>query len=142
MRRLLIMSMLVLVSWGCTPAPEAIAPEATAPTTKDILNGEWILKEMNGESLAESTASLEFNNGQAAGISFCNNYSTTITVEGNELTFDSAIAATKMMCPEGDAMQREQMYFEALTKVKTYAEVEGRLELRDETGTPLLVYLR
>ncbi len=142
MRRLLIMSMIAFVSWGCTAAPEVVVPEATAPATTNTLSGEWMLQQMNGETLAELTVSLEIQDTQVSGVGFCNNYNATIAVDGTSITVDSAIGATKMMCPEGDTMQREQMYFEMLGKVKTYAEVDGRLELRDETGTPVLVYQR
>ena len=142
MRRLLIIGMMALVSWGCTSAPEAVAPEATAPVVMNTLSGEWILQQMNGETLDELTVSLEIQDTQISGVGFCNNYNTTIAVDGTSMTVDPAIGATKMMCPEGDTMQREQTYFETLGKIKTYAEVDGRLELRDETGTPVLVYQR
>lgn len=142
MRRLLIMSMLVFVSWGCTSAPEAVVPEATVPAVMNTLSGEWMLQQMNGETLDELTVSLEIQGTQISGVGFCNNYNTTMTIDGASLTVNPAIAATKMMCPEGDTMQREQTYFETLGKVTTYAEVDGRLELRDEAGTPVLVYQR
>lgn len=142
MRRLLIMSMMVFVSWGCASVPEATETQVPAPAAVDTLSGEWMLTQMNGEALAELTVSLEFQDKMLAGQGFCNNYTTSITVDGASLTVDSAIGATKMMCPEGDTMQREQTYFETLAKVKTYAEVDGRLELRDESGTPVLVYQR
>lgn len=142
MRRFLMMSMLLVVSWGCASAPEAMVTQVPAPAVVDTLSGEWLLTQMNGESLAELTVSLEFQDTMLAGQGFCNNYNTTITVDGASLTVDPAIGATKMMCPEGDTMQREQAYFDTLAKVKTYAEVDGRLELRDERGTPVLVYQR
>ena len=142
MRRLLIIGMMAFVGWGCTSAPEAVVPDATAPVTMNTLSGEWVLQQMNGETLDELTVSLEIQDTQISGVGFCNNYNTTIAVDGTSITIDSAIGATKMMCPEGDTMQREQQYFETLGKIKTYAAVDGRLELRDETGTPVLVYQR
>jgi heat shock protein HslJ len=142
MRRLLVMGLMVWFSWGCTSAPAAIVPQATTTVATDVLRGEWILQQMKGEALDELTVSLDIQDNQISGVSFCNNYNSTITVNGNSLIVDPAIAATKMFCPEGDTMQREQTYFETLGKVKTYTEVDGRLELRDETGTPVLVYQR
>ena len=142
MRRLLIIGMMMFVSWGCTSTSEAVVPDAPVPATMNTLSGEWMLQQMNGETLDELTVSLEIQDTQISGVGFCNNYNTTIAVDGTSITIDSAIGATKMMCPEGDTMQREQQYFETLGKIKTYAAVDGRLELRDETGTPVLVYQR
>lgn len=142
MRRLLIISMMVLVSWGCASTPEAVTPAATAPVVTDLLSGEWVLQQMNGAPLSELTVSLDIQDNQISGVSFCNNYNATIIVEGSSFVVDPAISATRMMCPEGDTMQQEQVYFETLTKVKTFADVDGRLELRDESGTPVLVYQR
>ncbi|MFZ9859393.1 MAG: META domain-containing protein [Roseiflexaceae bacterium] len=142
MRRLLILSMMVLVSWGCALSSAEVTPQATVTSAVDTLSGEWLLQQMNGETLAELTVSLEFQANQIAGVGFCNNYSATITVDESSFVVDPAISATRMMCPEGDTMQQEQVYFETLTKVASFAEVDGRLELRDETGAVVLVYQR
>lgn len=145
MHRLLLLIVMAVISWGCSMVPATVVPESPTPMTPasiDTLSGEWILQQMNGESLTELTVSLEFTAAQATGVSFCNNYSTTVTADGDALTFDAAIVATKMLCPEGDTMQREQVYFETLGTITTYAEIDGRLELRDASGKPVLVYQR
>lgn len=142
MRRLFIISMIALVSWGCASTSESVVSESAVPVERKTLSGEWVLQQMNGEPLDELTVSLEIQDTQVSGVGFCNNYNTTIAIDGASITIDSAIGATKMMCPEGDTMQREQTYFETLGKIKSYVEVDGRLELHDETGTPVLVYQR
>lgn len=142
MRHVLILSIVALISWGCASTPEAVTPQATATVAINTLSGEWVLQQMNGTPLTELTVSLDIQDSQISGVSFCNNYNATITVDGSSFVVDPAISATRMMCPEGDTMQQEQVYFETLAKVKTFAEVDGRLELRDERGTPVLVYQR
>lgn len=144
MRRVLMIVLMALMMWGCASESTVPAPVTPAPAveTTDPLRGEWVLYAMNGETLTESVVSLEFTDGQIAGMSFCNNYSSTITVSGDAFTVDSAIVATKMFCPEGNAMDREQAYFVALGTVTSYAVVDGRLTLRDASQTPVLVYQR
>ncbi|MBM4412474.1 MAG: META domain-containing protein [Chloroflexi bacterium] len=142
MHRFVIVMVWALISWGCTTTPEAPVVDEKAPPPQAPLSGEWVLLSMNGTPLAELTVSLEFQGTQIAGMSFCNTYSSNITVDGDTVTINPAIAATKMFCPEGDTMTREQAYFDALSAVASYAVVGEQLELRDVTGQAILVYQR
>ena len=142
MHRFLFVVVWALISWGCTTTAEAPVVDEKAPPPQVPLSGEWVLLSMNGTPLAELTVSLEFQGTQIAGMSFCNSYSSSITVDGDTVTVDPAIAATKLFCPEGDTMTLEQAYFEALGSVASYAVVDAQLELRDATGQAILVYQR
>jgi heat shock protein HslJ len=142
MRRFMMLCMMVFVSWGCASTPEAVTPPTPTTVTSNTVSGEWVLQQMNGVALAEQTVSLDIQQNQISGVSFCNNYNATIMIDESSFVVDPAISATRMMCPEGDTMQQEQVYFETLAKVKTFVVIDATLELRDESGTPVLVYQR
>ncbi len=141
MHRMIVGLVMVLMLWGCTPR-HATAPAASDTAVTNPFTGEWILQSMNGETVVERAVTLQSQPGQVTGKGFCNNYSSAMTIDGAALTIGPAIAATKMLCPDGNTMQYEQAYFAALGRVATYAVVDGRLELRDDTQTPVLIYQR
>jgi heat shock protein HslJ len=71
--------------------------------------------------------------GKVAGSGGCNNYTSTYTQHGGELTFASA-AATRRMCAEPGVMEQEQAFLKALESAAT-ARMEGNeLELRTADG--------
>jgi heat shock protein HslJ len=104
---------------------------------------EWVLAEaeVDGEPLvvpAGTEVTLqqtpEGQEGQVAGTSGCNRYSTTMTVVGSTVSVRPEIAATMMACPE-DVMALEQAYLQALPKVDEGRREGDRLVLSGESVT-------
>lgn len=65
-----------------------------------------------------------------------NLYNGAYTIDGNKMHFGQ-IASTMMMGPI-EAMQVEQEYFKFLDAVETYELSDGRLTLRDASGTEMV----
>jgi heat shock protein HslJ len=72
--------------------------------------------------------------GSLSGSSGCNNYVTSYTAEGDQLTI-GRVASTMMFCaePEG-VMEQEAAYLAALETAATFTIVNGQLELRTADG--------
>jgi len=114
---------------------------AGTPSALQSLEGtEWTLLQIGGETVpgdapqGPPTLNLDPENMQAAGTGGCNRYTGGYTLEGEQIRF-SAIAATRMMCPEG--MDIEDAFFYLLEEARTYAVVESHLELYDADGSLL-----
>jgi copper homeostasis protein (lipoprotein) len=111
---------------------------------EDLLgDGEWVLAgaEVDGEPLvvpAGTEVTLqrtpEGQEGQVAGTSGCNRYSTTMTVVGSTVAVRPEIASTMMACAE-DVMALEQAYLEALPRVDEGRRERDRLVLSGEGVT-------
>ena len=72
--------------------------------------------------------------GTVSGSGGCNNYNSTYTLEGNNLTVASPIASTMMACEKG--MEQEQAYLAALQTSQSYLITEdGRLNIKFDNGT-------
>lgn len=101
---------------------------------------EWTLLQIGGETVpgdapqGAPTLNLDPENMQAAGTGGCNRYTGSYTLDGERIRF-SAVAATRMMCPEG--MDIEDAFFYLLDEARTYAAVESHLELYGADGTLL-----
>ena len=79
--------------------------------------------------------------GKVAGSGGCNNYTSTYTQDGGNLTFASA-AATHRMCAASGVMEQEQAFLKALESAATARiEVNG-LELRTADGALALSLVR
>lgn len=79
--------------------------------------------------------------GSLSGSAGCNNYVTSFTVEGDQLTIGMA-AATMMFCAEPDGvMEQEAAYLAALGTVATYSIRDNVLELRTADGALAARYI-
>jgi heat shock protein HslJ len=111
-----------------------------APGLTELAGSSWQATGINnGTDAVVAQAGTEqvtatFNaDGTVNGSGGCNNYNATYaTPEPGEITI-SAIASTKMACPD-PAMQIEQQYFTALGKATTYQIDGNTLTLRDAEG--------
>jgi len=128
------------------------SPRATSevlPVANDPLNNtNWILQSLYGHSpLKDTTITLAFADGRAAGESGCNTY-----FNGGE-TMKYKISAhgdlkiyfvhTGRLCPSPQGvMEQEKTYFKALSSVSGYNLTENRLELKDESGDIILVFTK
>lgn len=100
-------------------------------------HGNWALSSLGGS--ARSGATLAFMDGdRVAGRGGCNRYSSTVQAgAAGELAF-APVAATKMACLEGDAMQLEADFFAMLAATRGYRHEPGRrLQLLGADGAVL-----
>jgi heat shock protein HslJ len=94
-----------------------------------LLQGEWIVEDIGGAGIVESSRiTLAFDGSALGGEASCNRYATSFVIGGEGVSVGQ-IAATKRMCPEV-LMEQELRFFRALDKV-------GRFDI-DQTGALLL----
>jgi heat shock protein HslJ len=101
----------------------------------------WLLTELNGEApLPETAITAEFDqDGRVGGSSGCNNYNTTYTVDGDQLTFSEQMASTMMACLE-PIMEQEREYLQALSVTATYEIKDDELILSDSDGNVVAIF--
>jgi heat shock protein HslJ len=71
--------------------------------------------------------------GRLNGVAGCNNYMTSFTAEGNNITIQPA-ASTRKLCPGEGVMEQETAYLMALENATTYTIRGNQLELRGADG--------
>jgi heat shock protein HslJ len=78
--------------------------------------------------------------GSLGGSAGCNNYTSSYTVDGNQMSM-GPVASTMMMCPGPEGiMEQEATYFGALESVAGY-QIEGNaLRMADAQGQTVLSY--
>ncbi|WIG58493.1 MAG: hypothetical protein OJF49_001239 [Ktedonobacterales bacterium] len=86
----------------------------------------------------EIEVTLTFDGMRVAGKSGCNRYMGQVALDATTATF-SGMASTRMMCPP-PLMEIEDAYLHALEMVRSWERQGDRLELRDDTGNPLLTF--
>jgi heat shock protein HslJ len=91
--------------------------------------GEWVLVEgtVDGVALPSSGATLQWGNGEAGGVSFCNHYFGTYRLTGDAVVFEG-LGGTEMGC-EPDVMAAESAYLRALGAASTVARDHDGLVL-------------
>jgi heat shock protein HslJ len=130
---LLLTTSVGLLTFEAQETPAAAAPEAPAGGEASPLEGTtWALTSLDGSMGIDFDAiatpvTLVFEDGNAAGVSGCNNYAGGYTVDGMTLTFGMLIS-TMMMC-EDDAMAVEQAYLAALQSGPVLFEIDGDMLL-------------
>jgi heat shock protein HslJ len=126
-----------------SPLPTTAAPGAGAQTAAgaDNLAGtSWILSTLGGQPvLADTTVTLNFESGRAAGSDGCNSYTTAYAADGTNITIRQPVASTLMACPE-PIMAQAAAYMKALEGAATY-KVDGKqLTLYDAGGKALATF--
>ena len=108
---------------------------STSGSSQDLTGNIWLLSELNGQAPITGTAiTAEFDeDDRVAGSSGCNNYSTSYTVDGTQLTFSEPMASTMMACPE-PIMEQERDYTQALADIATFEITDDELILKDSNG--------
>lgn len=71
--------------------------------------------------------------GRLNGSAGCNNYMTSYTAEGGNVTIGPA-ASTRKLCPEDGIMEQETAFLMALQNAATYTTRGNQLELKNEAG--------
>jgi heat shock protein HslJ len=125
---LAIGSMTILLLGACS----------SSDSSQDLTSKIWLLSELNGKAPITGTGiTAEFDqDGKVSGSSGCNNYSTSYTVDGNQLAFGEQMASTLMACPE-PIMEQERDYTQALGDTDTYEISNDELTLKDTNGNEL-----
>lgn len=118
-----------------TPVEEATAsPTEAAPAVAALAGTSWVLSALDGSlPLPGTAATLQFNaDGTATGTDGCNQFSTTFTQDGTNLTIQAPAASTMMLCPE-PVMNQATAYMAALGKTTSFSGGERQLALNAGT---------
>lgn len=138
MNSLLLLVVMSLVA-SCATVGQAGTqePESSQPPALALEGTQWDLITLEGaEVTGPGPATLDFSEGQAGGISFCNHFSAPYELDGSALTFGEMIS-TLMLCPDAGP---EAEYTAALRAVASAAIENGQLVLSNSAGNVLLVY--
>jgi heat shock protein HslJ len=104
-------------------------PETMTPNKALLIDGSWEANYiMNtpkpfAELYAKVKPSITFNSteGKLSGITGCNNFTGSFTLDGNKISIPENLALTRKMCPD---MSGEQAFLDALKKVNSYSVTE------------------
>jgi len=101
----------------------------------------WNLTALNGGApIAGTFITLNFDENPAVfGSDGCNNYRTTVTVDGDNIEFAQPGAATLMACDE-PVMSQATAYQEALAAAETFTATSEELVLMDGAGNELATF--
>jgi heat shock protein HslJ len=115
----------------------------TATGANDLRDTSWELASLSGSDLLPGTSiTLEFTDEEVSGSAGCNRYWGSYQVSGSSLTFSEPFR-TEMACPEPPGvLEQEGAYLEALDDVESYKLASDQLELLDEAGGQLLVFVK
>jgi heat shock protein HslJ len=124
-------------SSGASPSSSASPASAGSPAPVGLAGTSWTLADLDGTTPAGAAPTLEFReDGTAGGMSGCNSYNGSYTVDGNTITFGPLIS-TKMAC-EQPLMTMESAYLAALQGATAAAvDEDGNLVL---SGTATMTF--
>ncbi len=92
-------------------------------------------------ALAEAQITAVFSaDGTLSGSTGCNNYTTSYTTDGNNISISEQIATTRRACDQ-PRTEQEMAYLAALPQAATYTISGEQLELRDAGGALLASYV-
>jgi heat shock protein HslJ len=102
----------------------------------------WELASLSGRGLLPGTSiTIEFSVDEVSGSAGCNHYWGSYKVSGNSLTM-SDVFSTEMGCPEPQGiLEQEGVYFAALNVADSYQFASDQLEIFDEAGGRVLVFV-
>jgi len=131
MNKIIVLSLALVTTFLLTSC-------SSSSSSQELTGGIWLLTELNGEEpIPETAITAEFDqDGRVGGSSGCNNYNTTFTVDGDQLTFGEQMASTMMACPD-PIMKQERDYQLALASTATYEIKDDELTLFDSDGKDL-----
>lgn len=130
----LLLTSAVLLA-ACGPAPTEQA---------DLEGSHWVLVELNGADViaeGEQELTLQFEDGQLAGYSGCNQFSGEYSANAQTGTLEiGPLTSTLMACMDDELMAREGEYQSALQGAESYT-LDGSV-LNIETADGLLRFER
>lgn len=108
-------------------------------TGDQLLSGDWEVTAVRtanavSSTVAGSTLTMKFDNGQVSGSAGCNTFSGSYTVEGDELTF-GPLATTRKACADPAIGQQETDFLAALGNTKSYSARGDVVTLLADDGT-------
>ncbi|MCL2918960.1 META domain-containing protein [Shewanella litorisediminis] len=120
---------------GCQSSPSSHAD------TVNLL-GTWLIEQVNDHPVIDySPAKLVFEEGNKLhGNNSCNNFFGSFELQGNQLLL-SPSGTTRKACVDA-LMDQEARVADALPKVRSLAQGEGKLRLFDSEGKLLLILSR
>lgn len=112
------------------------AGDASALTETD-----WVLSRLSGGALGGARAiTIRFEaHGALSGDDGCNRYRGSYRVDGASIRISDNIATTMRAC-EADVEQRAARYAKMLVGAASFAMGEGRLTLRDASGSEIAMF--
>ena len=134
---------------GC-PGPYWLVGSISPVEAADLVNTEWMLISLNGNSLIENTEiTLIFDKEFLVGFMGCNGYGgghdsgRYISTDDGNLTIpqEMAVMAQLYSEPEG-IMEQDAAYIEALRSTASYRVENDHLEVDNATGETILVFAR
>lgn len=112
-------------------------PPATeeSPT---FINTVWRINSIaDSDPISETSISVQFDEqGRVTGFDGCNNFNTTYTVNGSELTINSPVASNLKACSEG-IMSQADIFNQLLLASTSFMLGDGVLALNQGKGTGL-----
>ena len=133
MYNILSISLILFLStslFSCTSSKE----ESPSVPNASLTNTRWVLRVLNDKKIftpekgKEAFISLSKDGNKANGVGSCNNFFTTYTLSGKDLSF-GPVASTEMFCQNG--METETAFFKAISNTKTYKISGNYLFLSD-----------
>jgi heat shock protein HslJ len=118
---------------GTSPGAQPPALEGTVWTLVEVDSGGTLTPVPEGVE-----ATLILDDGQGGGSGGCNRFGGAYALDGDSLTF-AGVTTTEMACEE-PRMTVEGAYYDALSRVTSWAIEDGRLTLSDTDGRALLRY--
>lgn len=118
-------------------AAEPISLTGVTWTAQMVNNG----REAVSSLVANTAITAVFGeDGKLTGSAGCNNYMTSYTVDGQNITIQPP-ASTRKMCPGEGIMEQEAAYLTMLPQVATYQISGNKLELRTAEGALVASYV-
>jgi heat shock protein HslJ len=109
-------------------------------------NTDWVLRSFEQQEDLNSllaayqvTTQLNPESNKIGGIAGCNNYFSSYTSEGDQLSINMPVGVTRMMCPEAQ-MALEEAYLAALEEIASFEISQNEMKVYDADGNPLLVF--
>jgi heat shock protein HslJ len=102
----------------------------------------WELESLVGKDvLPGTTITLKFADDQVSGSAGCNQYGGSYKARQDSLSVGD-VFSTEMGCPEPEGiLEQEGVYLTALRAAATYQITADRLEIFDEAGAQILVFV-
>lgn len=117
----------------------ATAPTEVVPDNSSLEGTSWVLVSLGSADnvtavLPDSTATLNFADGQVSGNASCNSYSGEVTLGEDGAMTVGMLASTLMACMEEAMMQQEADFMAALGQVTSYTLSGSQLTLHTPEG--------
>ena len=132
---LLILLAAGLLMTSCAAPTSTSGASASSVTAGGLAGSRWMLDELGGQPPLEgSVITANFSDdGAVTGTSGCNRYRAGVTINGDAIQVDEAIASTLMACDEA-LMAQEGAYLAALVAARTFTISGEALTLKDAGG--------